>query len=149
MFAIPDVLFKLEPASSDGVFKPQPPLHGTETAAGFDLYAACHETLNPGESKLVRTGVLMAIPSGWFGMISPRSSVASKTPLRIGARVIDSDYRGEVLVNLHNDSDAPYTIEQGTRIAQIVFMPHLTKMIQVDSLEDTKRGSGGFGSTGR
>ena len=93
----------------------------------------------------------MAIPTGWYGMICPRSSIASQTPLRIGARVIDSDYRGEVLVNIINDGPigaVPWLIKKGERIAQIVFMEHLVKMKQVKTLDDTVRGEGGFGSTG-
>ena len=144
----PSVPFTLDPAALDGSFKPTAPLHGSETAAGFDLYAASSVHLMPGASKLVSTGVRMAIPEGWFGMICPRSSVAYKTPLRIGARIIDSDYRGEVMINIHNDGNTPWGIDVGERIAQIVFMQHLSEMVQVESLEETNRGDGGFGSTG-
>lgn len=147
----PSVPFTLDPASDDGSFEPTAPLHGSETAAGFDLYAAENITIHPKTSILARTGVRMAIPTGWFGMICPRSSVASKTPLRIGARVIDSDYRGEVMVNIINDAPTDrgyWEITKGERIAQIVFMQHLSEMVQVDSLEETNRGDGGFGSTG-
>ena len=148
---LPEVKFTLEEADEVDHYKPIAPLHGTDTAAGFDLYAARNVSIKPGESKLIPTGVKMAIPEGWFGMISPRSSIASKTPLRIGARIIDSDYRGDVMVNLHNDATGngvPWEIKAGERIAQIVFMQHLVQMTQVDSLDDTSRGEGGFGSTG-
>lgn len=147
----PTVAFTLDPSNEDGSFEPIAPLHGSDTAAGFDMYAAKDTIIRPKSSVLVHTGVRMAIPVGWFGMISPRSSVASKTPLRIGARVIDSDYRGEVLVNIINDGpvgSAPWTVKKGERIAQIIFMQHISQMQQVDSLEDTARGAGGFGSTG-
>lgn len=147
----PSVPFTLDPAALDGSFEPTAPLHGSETAAGFDLYAAEDVSINAKASVLVHTGVRMAIPTGWFGMICPRSSVASKTPLRIGARVIDSDYRGEVLVNLINDGpldSSAWQIKKGERVAQIVFMQHLSEMVQVESLEETNRGDGGFGSTG-
>lgn len=129
-------------------FTPKAPLHGSESAGGFDLYVATTQYLAPGQSTLIRTGVMMKIPQGWVGIISPRSSVASKQLLRVGARIIDSDYRGEVLVNIHNDSQHQAEILSGERIAQIVFVPHLGQMVQVDSLDDTVRGAGGFGSTG-
>lgn len=145
-----EVRFTLDAKSEDGTFEPIAPLHGTPTAAGFDLYAAREMTILPRGSQLISTGVRMEIPEGWFGMICPRSSVASKTPLRIGARVIDSDYRGEVLVNLHNDSNiSAWKVEKGERVAQIVFMQHLTEMVQVETLESSVRGDGGFGSTGK
>lgn len=145
---LPQVKFTLDDTNEEDHYKPMAPLHGTDTAAGFDMYAARSVHLMPGASKLVSTGVRMAIPEGWFGMICPRSSVASKTPLRIGARIIDSDYRGEVMINMHNDGNTPWAIDVGERIAQIVFMQHLVSMKQVDSLDDTNRGEGGFGSTG-
>lgn len=140
----------LRPESEDGLYKPVMPNRGTNGAAGFDLYTASKVTIPPRSSVLVPTGVKMAIPTDWFGMICPRSSVASKTPLRIGARIIDSDYRGEIFINLHNDNNtSPWVIEQGERIAQIVFMPHLSEMIEVSYLDDTTRADGGFGSTGK
>lgn len=142
----PTVNFTLKTA--DVYYMPKAPLHGSDTAAGFDFFCATNMSIPPRASTLVPTGVCMQIPVGWCGIISPRSSVASKTPLRIGARIIDSDYRGEVMVNLINDSDGDYHIPMHTRIAQIVFVPHLMSMTEVDVLDDTVRGEGGFGSTG-
>jgi dUTP pyrophosphatase len=124
------------------------PTRGTEHSAGFDLYAPERVDIPAGQSYLVGTGISMAIPNGWFGQINPRSSLASKKKIRVGARVIDADYRGEVFINLHNDGDTVYEIKKGDRIAQVVFMPFLGDVIQVDELDDTERGNGGFGSTG-
>ena len=124
------------------------PTRGTEHSAGFDLYAPERVDIPAGQSYLVGTGISMAIPNGWFGQINPRSSLASKKKIRVGARVIDADYRGEVFINLHNDGDTVYEIKKGDRIAQVVFMPFLGDVIQVDELDYTKRGNGGFGSTG-
>lgn len=130
-------------------FEPKAPLHGSETSGGFDLYVAKDTIVMPNGSILVSTGVCMKIPEGWCGQINPRSGVASQSKLRIGARLIDSDYRGEVMVNIHNDSPTEITkIVRGDRIAQIVFVPHLKEMVMVESLDETERGDGGFGSTG-
>lgn len=127
----------------------QMPTRGTEHSAGFDLYAPERVDIPAGQSYLVGTGLSFAIPSGWFGQINPRSSMASKHKIRVGARVIDADYRGEVMINLHNDSDSTYEIMKGDRIAQVVFMPFMADIQQVNNLDDTQRGSGGFGSTGK
>lgn len=124
------------------------PTRGTEHSAGFDLYAPERVDIPAGASYLVGTGLAMAVPNGWFGQINPRSSMAVKK-VRIGARVIDSDYIGEIFVNIHNDGDQVYEIMKGDRIAQIIFMPHLSEMIEVNELRKTSRGDGAFGSTGR
>lgn len=125
------------------------PTRGSATAAGYDLYVAKSVILEPNSQAIVSTGIAMQIPDGWFGQINPRSSVASKRNLRIGSRVIDSDYRGELLINLHNDSDLNVVVEEGERIAQLVIMEHYNSLIEeVDSLDETIRGAGGFGSTG-
>lgn len=126
----------------------QLPKRGTQGAAGFDLYAPERVDIPAGASYLVDTGVSMAIPENWMGQINPRSSMAVKR-IRVGARIIDSDYRGNVKINLHNDSDETYEIVKGDRIAQICFMQVLTDFIEVDELDDSERASGGFGSTGR
>lgn len=125
------------------------PTRGTESAAGYDLYNPA-DTFIPAKSQLlIPIGIAMAIPDGWVGQINPRSSVASKRNLRIGARVIDSDYRGEIKVNLHNDTDEDVFIEEGERIAQMVILPHYASDLEVvDTLDETERGEGGFGSTG-
>lgn len=125
------------------------PTRGSDTAAGYDLYVDLNTVIEAKSQALVSTGIAMAIPDGWFGQINPRSSVASKRNLRIGARVIDSDYRGEVYINIHNDNDSDILIERGERIAQIIFMEHyIQPLTEVDSLDETVRGTGGFGSTG-
>ena len=124
------------------------PLRATAHSAGFDIYAPERVDIPAGQSYLVGTGVAMAIPNGWFGQINPRSSMAVKK-IRLGARVVDSDYIGEVFVNLHNDGESTYEISKGDRIAQIVFMPYMAISEIVDEIENTARGSGGFGSTGK
>lgn len=128
------------------------PSYGSASAAGADLYS-CEEELifAPGETKLVHTGIAMEIPEGYVGLIYARSGIATKRGLAPANKVgvIDSDYRGEIMVALHNHSGVEEKIEAGERIAQIVITPYLTvSFIETDSLDDTERGSGGFGSTG-
>lgn len=130
------------------------PVYGTGFSAGADLFACLKEgvTLNPGESFLVPTGLAMKIPDGYVGLVYARSGLASKRGLAPAnmVGVIDSDYRGEIMVALRNYSNQPQRIEKNERIAQIVFTPYLTGSFQlVDSLDETKRGAGGFGSTGK
>ncbi len=129
------------------------PSYGTEFSAGADIYALCDEkiTINPHETCLIHTGISMSIPNGLVGLVFARSGMATKRSLAPANKVgvIDSDYRGEVMVALHNHGDAPQTIEQGDRIAQISFVPYYTaEFLVVDELDKTVRGSGGFGSTG-
>lgn len=129
------------------------PTYGTDNAAGADLYACIEEALsfNPHETKMVPTGVAVEIPSGYAGFIYARSGLASKRHLAPANKVgvVDSDYRGEVMVALHNHSEEVITIEPEERIAQFVIAPYLKADFQVvEELEDTVRGSGGFGSTG-
>ncbi|MBQ9783226.1 MAG: dUTP diphosphatase [Clostridia bacterium] len=129
------------------------PTYGSAFAAGADLYA-CEEgevTVAPGETKLIHTGIAMEIPEGLVGLIYARSGLASKRGLAPANKVgvIDSDYRGEILVALHNHSASPQTVASGERIAQIVFAPYMAaEFTVVDELNDTVRGAGGFGSTG-
>lgn len=129
------------------------PTYGTEFSAGADLYACIDEpvTLAPGETKLIKTGFAMEVPAGYAGLIYARSGLASKKGLAPANKVgvVDADYRGEVMVALHNHSLAEASIEPGERIAQMVIAPFLTaNFIVADELEDTVRGAGGFGSTG-
>ena len=130
------------------------PTYGSAFAAGADLYA-CEEnavTVEAGETKLIHTGIAMAIPEGYVGLVYARSGLASKRGLAPANKVgvIDSDYRGEVMVALHNHGSVPQTVESGERIAQIVFTPYVAAEFNVtDELDDTVRGAGGFGSTGR
>ena len=129
------------------------PTYGSAFAAGADLYA-CEEnavTVEAGETKLIHTGIAMAIPEGYVGLVYARSGLASKRGLAPANKVgvIDSDYRGEVMVALHNHGSVPQTVESGERIAQIVFTPYVAAEFNVaEELDDTVRGAGGFGSTG-
>lgn len=130
------------------------PTYGSEFAAGADLYACLDEalTINPHETVLVHTGVAMEIPTGFAGLIYARSGIASKRGLAPANKVgvVDSDYRGEIMVALHNHSAIPQTIESGERIAQLVIAPYVVAdFVLADELDDTERGAGGFGSTGK
>ena len=129
------------------------PTYGSQFAAGADLYA-CEGgeiSIAPGQTRLVHTGIAMEIPEGLVGLIYARSGLASKRGLAPANKVgvIDSDYRGEIMVALHNHSDKEQTVADGERIAQIVFAPYYAaEFTVVDELSDTVRGVGGFGSTG-
>ena len=127
------------------------PTHGSAGAAGWDLYANRAATIYPGDKEMIGTGLAMAIPFGYEGEIRPRSGMACKKGLRPANTpgTIDCDYRGEIIVCLHNDSPFPQTIEKGDRIAQILFkeVPQF-ELIEVDELDETERSDGGFGSTG-
>jgi dUTP pyrophosphatase len=129
------------------------PTYGSVDAAGADLYASIDEaeTIMPHETKLIKTGIAMAIPRGLVGLIFARSGLASKRGLAPANKVgvVDADYRGEVMVALHNYTNTPQTIEPGERIAQMAFMPYIKGNFNVvDELSETIRGEGGFGSTG-
>ena len=129
------------------------PTYGSEFAAGADLYA-CEEgdvIIEPSQTKLIHTGIAMEIPEGLVGLIYARSGLASKKGLAPANKVgvIDSDYRGEIMVALHNHGTQAQTVSSGERIAQIVFAPYMTADFSVvDELGTTVRGAGGFGSTG-
>lgn len=130
------------------------PTYGTEFSAGADLYACIDEPviIAPGETALIKTGLAMEIPTGYAGLIYARSGLATKKGLAPANKVgvIDADYRGEIMVALHNHSLNEASIEPGERIAQMVITPFLTANFVVsDELNDTVRGAGGFGSTGR
>ena len=129
------------------------PTYGSKNAAGADLYACLDEalTLMPGETFLVPTGLSMALPEGYAGLIYARSGLASKKGLAPANKVgvVDSDYRGEVMVALHNHSNKAATMEPNERIAQLVITPYIAAAFSVvDELDTTERGEGGFGSTG-
>ncbi len=129
------------------------PSYGSEYAAGFDLYAILDDelTIKSHETILVKTGLSIEIPVGYAGMIFARSGLATKKGLAPANKVgvVDSDYRGEVMVALHNHSNTDQTISNGERIAQMVIMPfYKAEFSVVDELSDTERGTGGFGSTG-
>ena len=129
------------------------PTYGSEYAAGADLYALTDEEIvfAPHETKLVKTGLAMEIPEGYAGLIYARSGLASKRGLAPANKVgvIDSDYRGEIFFSSINLSDEAYTVTPGERICQMMLMPVLAmNFTEVDSLDETLRGAGGFGSTG-
>jgi dUTP pyrophosphatase len=128
------------------------PSYGSEFAAGADLYSAEDEIIiKSGETRLVHTGLAMQIPEGYVGLIYARSGIATKRGLAPANKVgvIDSDYRGEIMVSIFNHSGETQTIAAGERVAQIVITPYLTvNYIEADELDDTLRGEGGFGSTG-
>lgn len=132
------------------------PAYASKNAAGLDLNAlvqngAKAQKIPAGETFKFGTGIAVEIPSGYFGAIFARSGIATKHGLRPAncVGVIDSDYRGEIIVPLHNDSDKSKTIRDGDRIAQMVIMPYLSaELIEVKELNGTERNMGGFGSTG-
>lgn len=130
------------------------PTSGSAYAAGYDLYACLDEpiTIEPHTTKKVGTGIAVAVPQGYFGAIFARSGLASKQGLRPAncVGVADSDYRGEYIVALHNDGEVSQTVSDGDRIAQMVVMPYLPiEFEEVEELDQTERGAGGFGSTGK
>jgi dUTP pyrophosphatase len=129
------------------------PTYGSAKAAGMDLYACIDicESIGPGETVKIGTGLAIQPPPGYFGAIFARSGLATKQGLRPSncVGVCDEDYTGEYIVAIHNDSDEGRLIYNGDRIAQLVFLPYeQANLIEVDELDSTKRGSGGFGSTG-
>lgn len=127
------------------------PLQASEGAAGLDLYADA-DTIIPGSSiVLVGTGTKVSIPSGFFGLLAIRSSLGAKgISLANGIGIIDSDYRGEVKVAIHNLMPDSVTLPEGIRIAQLVVVPFATVSLhEVCAFDVTERGEGGFGSTGR
>ena len=130
------------------------PTYGSAEAAGADLYACLESTvtIQPGETVLIPTGFALEVPKGCAGLLYARSSMGVKRGLAPANKVgvIDSDYRGEVMVGLHNHSKLPQTVEHGERIAQLLITPVFTPGFnQVEELDDTARGAGGFGSTGK
>lgn len=129
------------------------PTYGTEYAAGADLYACLDEavTIKPGETKFIETGLTLEIPAGFAGLVFARSGLSCKQGLAPANKVgvIDADYRGEIMVALHNHSKELRTVNSGDRIAQLVITPFLmANFIETNELNTTVRGEGGFGSTG-
>jgi len=127
------------------------PTYGSKEAAGADLYSLDGVFIKAGETVLVHTGIAMEIPHGYVGLVYARSGLATKRDLAPANKVgvIDPDYRGEIMVALHNHGVEDREIAAGERIAQIVLTPYLTaEFTEADVLSDTDRGAGGFGSTG-
>lgn len=130
------------------------PTRGSDESAGYDLYANIDYgiTIPPHTTSKIPTGLSIELPKGYFGGIFARSGLATKKGLRPSncVGVCDSDYRGEYIVALHNDSDSPFSVEPNERIAQLIVIPFMElDFKEVDELTDTDRGNGGFGSTGR
>ena len=130
------------------------PMYGSVEAAGFDLYGVNEEevTIKAHETVLIKTGLSMEIPTGYAGLIFARSGLATKKGLAPAncVGVVDADYRGEVMVALHNHTNEDKTIEAFERIAQMIIMPYLkVDFEEVEELTDTERGQNGFGSTGK
>lgn len=130
------------------------PAYGSADAAGADLYALTDGpvAVAPGQTVLIPTGLALAIPRGYVGLVYARSGLATRQGLAPANKVgvIDADYRGELMVSLYNHSGETRTVECGDRIAQLVIAPYLTARFQeAEELDDTERGKGGFGSTGK
>ncbi|OAL22055.1 deoxyuridine 5'-triphosphate nucleotidohydrolase [Fonsecaea multimorphosa] len=125
------------------------PTRGSAFAAGYDLYASRPTTIPQRGKALVSTDLSIATPEGTYGRIAPRSGLASKHFIDTGAGVIDADYRGEVKVLLFNHSEVDFQVNKGDRIAQLVLERIYTpEIVEVENLEESVRGAGGFGSTG-
>ena len=129
------------------------PAQMTEHAAGFDLCAAVSDptVLSPGEIKVIPCGFAMAVPHGYEAQVRPRSGLSSKFGVTMinAPGTIDSDYRGEVMVPLVNHGKQSFTVERGMRIAQMLILPvPKVKIVEVEELDETTRGKGGFGHTG-
>ncbi|ETI20482.1 deoxyuridine 5'-triphosphate nucleotidohydrolase [Cladophialophora carrionii CBS 160.54] len=125
------------------------PTRGSAFAAGYDLYASKPTTIPARGKALVSTDLSIATPEGTYGRIAPRSGLAAKHFIDTGAGVIDADYRGEVKVLLFNHAETDFRVDKGDRIAQLVLERIYTpEIVEVDSLEESVRGAGGFGSTG-
>ncbi|XP_021009004.1 deoxyuridine 5'-triphosphate nucleotidohydrolase, mitochondrial [Mus caroli] len=126
------------------------PTRGSARAAGYDLFSAYDYTISPMEKAIVKTDIQIAVPSGCYGRVAPRSGLAVKHFIDVGAGVIDEDYRGNVGVVLFNFGKEKFEVKKGDRIAQLICerisYPDLE---EVQALDDTERGSGGFGSTGK
>ena len=128
------------------------PTRAHDTDAGLDLYSSRGCPINPGERRLVSTGVHVAIPPGYVGMICPRSGLAHKHGLTVlnAPGIIDAGYTGEIKVNLHNTEDRAVVLPSGARIAQLGISPSAdAQLVHVDSLDTTERGDNGHGSTGQ
>lgn len=129
------------------------PSYQTSGSCGIDLYCSNDEDIiiNPGDMKKINTGLRVQIPQGFFGAVYPRSSTGVKRQLMLAntVGVIDSDYRGEIMIFMYNYGNDPQVIKNGDRVAQLVIQPYeRCELVQVESLDETDRGESGFGSTG-
>eukprot|EP00188_Purpureofilum_apyrenoidigerum_P004215 Plantae.Rhodophyta-Purpureofilum_apyrenoidigerum.ctg46445.p1 GENE.Plantae.Rhodophyta-Purpureofilum_apyrenoidigerum.ctg46445~~Plantae.Rhodophyta-Purpureofilum_apyrenoidigerum.ctg46445.p1 ORF type:complete len:183 (+),score=24.70 Plantae.Rhodophyta-Purpureofilum_apyrenoidigerum.ctg46445:31-549(+) len=125
------------------------PRRATEESAGYDLFSAEDAEVQPGHRKLVATGIALCIPAGCYGRVAPRSGLAVRHGIHVGAGVIDADYRGSVGILLFNFGQKVFCVRTGDRIAQLIIEKiALPEVIETDDLESSVRGDGGFGSTG-
>lgn len=127
------------------------PTKGSSTAAGYDIYASQPITIPARGQGLVATDISFTVPIGTYGRIAPRSGLAVKNGIQTGAGVVDRDYTGEVKVVLFNHSDKDFEVVKGDRVAQLILekIVDAAEIVVVDSLEESDRGAGGFGSTGK
>lgn len=130
------------------------PSYGSKYSAGMDIYCSNEEDIiiGPGQVKTINTGLRMEIPEGYFGAIYPRSSAGIKLRISLAnsTGIIDSDYRGEIVLALVNNGDKDLIVKKNDRLVQMVIQPYVkANILLVDSLEDSERGQGGLGSTGR
>jgi dUTP pyrophosphatase len=129
--------------------KARVPTKGSPLAAGFDLYSASDITVAAHGKAIVPTDLKVAVPPGTYGRVAPRSGLAAKNFIDIGAGVVDEDYRGPLSVVLFNHADSPFEVKQGDRVAQLICEKIVCpRLMEVESLDDTARGESGFGSTG-
>lgn len=125
------------------------PFHGSESAAGYDLCSIERIRIMPHARALIKTGLSLSIPDGYYGRIAPRSGLAYKHGIDVLAGVIDADYRGELGVILYNSGMNDFEINEGDRVAQLIIEKcHKVEWIEVNELETSVRSEGGFGSTG-
>jgi dUTP pyrophosphatase len=125
------------------------PTRGSAQAAGLDLYSIEDVVIEPKQRALVRTGLAVAIPEGYYGRVAPRSGLAVKNGLDVLAGVIDSDYRGEIRCALYNTGDQPIDLPAQSKICQLIIEQIITPTaVWADEMSETDRGDGGFGSTG-
>jgi len=126
------------------------PTRGSAVAAGYDLYAAEDMVIEAGKRACVKTDIQIEVPDGTYGRVAPRSGLAAKHGIDVGAGVIDKDYRGNVMVLLFNFGDSAFNVGRGDRIAQLVLEKiSMAELEELPSLDETDRGEGGFGSTGK
>jgi len=126
------------------------PTRGSAVAAGYDLYAAEEMVIEPGKRACVKTDIQIEVPDGTYGRVAPRSGLAAKHGIDVGAGVVDKDYRGNVMVLLFNFGDAAFNVARGDRIAQLLLEKIcMAELEELPTLNETDRGDGGFGSTGK
>ena len=126
------------------------PTRGSQCSIGYDLYSNGKTYIPPYEQALVGTGIAITVPAGTYGRIAPRSGLALKNNIHVNAGVIDPDYTGEVRVLLYNSGDATFEIKEGDRVAQLILeQAMIAPVVEVNTIQATERGAGGFGSTGK